>query len=165
MQPRKTALHLVLSRFQVPIELRRIIMEDYFPFLPTANLKMITPAVIQNLLKSNPTWANLLVPYSCKYSILFEIVHKKGVISIEYCLTGYSASNPTSFRCNGACANREKYVIPCYRFQDSALDFCVPKEKILQNINVHDVDQVYRKILSYFRKVVFLLLFEELHVT
>ena len=35
IHPRKLSLHLnLLLRFQLPIELRRIIIEDYFPFLP-----------------------------------------------------------------------------------------------------------------------------------
>ena len=34
MHPQKTAVHLVLFRLDVPVELRSIIIEDYFPFLP-----------------------------------------------------------------------------------------------------------------------------------
>ena len=45
MLPRKLTLDLILCRLQLPVELRSIICETYFPFLPNA-MQKLTPAIL-----------------------------------------------------------------------------------------------------------------------
>lgn len=61
MHPSVRAVHLVLSRKEVPIELRNIVIENYFPFLPT-ELFPLTFTQFQELLTDNLVISSNYIP-------------------------------------------------------------------------------------------------------
>lgn len=68
--PRISALHLALRKHDIPIELRNIIVEHYFPFLPNEEVPL-TFAQFQELISGNVVaiCSNYLFDGTCNYRL------------------------------------------------------------------------------------------------
>lgn len=106
-------LHAILFQLNLPIELRTIIIEDYFPFLPTEENKIVSPFL--NTTRdgkrfTNPAiYINNKIRSNCNTDMcLHGLLTMGGTIMIMECIFIIS-SDP----CTGKCKNKLLYVHDC----------------------------------------------------
>lgn len=110
MHAKKRNLHLVLSRFDVPMELRVIIIEDYFPFFTEDSQELTYQSI--RFLFCDFMYMIRLSNINCTsslYLICSSIKSSSEEKMFKVCHVGYSLQT----NCKGYCHNRPFSLQSC----------------------------------------------------
>lgn len=145
MHAKKRNLHLVLSRFDLPMELRVIIIEDYFPFF-TEDAQELTYQSIR-FLYCDDLYMIRLSNINCKsslYLLCLPIKTNSQEKMFKVCLGGYNL-DPI---CKGYCHNRHFSLQSCGDSFSLQKNFFYVSEK-----SIHD-DNECQSIIDWCKHIV-----------
>ena len=107
MHIRKQTLHCVLLRFQIPLELRWIIIEDFYPFLPTKP-RLLMNTCYHDYITDEACWKAWRI--NCFVSA--HLCYGQMTKSVNLWYTDRYDIDTTSI-CNGECHDPLTFVMPC----------------------------------------------------
>ena len=158
MHPRKTVVQLVLSRLQVPVEVRTIIVENYFPFLPNESRKLTTKQFQETAeLQYHYAGAYNLMHFNCNFDYnfswwivyLYDHKEKYNIFSVNIMRSRYDV--PLSeMQCSGACADKTRCTHTCFvEANDKNERIFMPTQELED-----DFEGSLQRILSWYRNTV-----------
>lgn len=157
-------LHVILCRLQIPIELRAITIEDYFPFLPNEEGPVLLEHELRQLrdylLPGNRLDRNIIDLGKVKYWIRIIVDKKVFNVKILKILT---------------CDSYNKYVLSCSK-NGSAYEPLIPRHPDISfkwphpfivalefehdKMTRDNMKDIRREILKWYRKIVYIELYD-----
>lgn len=152
MHVRKVVLHIILLQWKLPIELRCIIVEDYFPFLPTEENKIVSPFLNTThdgkRFTNHAIYTNNKIRSNCNTDMcLYGLLTMGGTIMLMECICIIS-SNP----CTGECKNKLLYVHDCTQ----SIRNLSNREKFMVSVcsALEDREKYEKEILQWYRNFI-----------
>ena len=110
----KVSLHLVLSRFALPIELRAIIIEDYFPFLPNETYPLRKEPLHH---KHGYAHFSNYIQLDCNTAVCLSKMRNGAKTHFQFIIEIKNVSGRTfrQNRCIGDCIKKSKYLQRCHQ--------------------------------------------------
>lgn len=151
MHPRKLTLHLtLLLRLKLPMELRVIIIEDYFPFLPRSlyhTPNRFLQIVDERIVCSFRNCLDVDCMHSVHPIIYIDDEGTKVTFKIDGNVTWRTSGN---YYCKDLCCDRQKYIRDCnVKFEIHYAAYVMHIEEIKNNSQLCE-----RNIIYWYRNTV-----------
>lgn len=154
-------MHLLLMRLQIPIELRTIIIEDYFPFLPNP----FVPFEVHHLSTSCNIYCNVISKNSIRtlvdignYCLELRVREEIMIVRIVKCFFGNFMQ--ICKRGDAPLDDSMKLYHPDISFTQPLLEDFHFHFQVVQLIDAN-VASVHRAIMKWYNKIVYLSIYQK----
>lgn len=152
MHIRKVTLHVILLRvLALPMDLRAVIIEDFFPFLPKPRYCSRRFLAICDDGKIKCSWLQNL-SLDCVHRVYPNYSINSQGTEITFRVLSYVDPTLPSRYCTNNCCNKQLYIRDCNAFIPPSDPYVVHIEELKNSISLSE-----RKILHWYRNTILLL--------